>query len=112
MVAFGTAYAFLYRSVSRGWPAGVTARATRLAVVVWIGAVFSEFMGSFNVLHQPLYLSVVAWGFWAVPAVAEAFAITTVLERTRRRLQRTSVTAPCGCLSNQGAGGIVPPARR
>lgn len=85
MVAFGIAYAFLYRSVSRGWPAGVTARATRLAVVVWIGAVFSEFMGSFNVLHQPLCLSVVAWGFWAVPAVAEAFAITAVLERPRRQ---------------------------
>jgi hypothetical protein len=84
MVAFGIAYAFLYRTLSHGWPAGVTSRAIRLAAVVWLGAVFSEFMGPFNVLHEPLYLSVVAWAFWAVPALAEAFVIATVLERPAR----------------------------
>jgi hypothetical protein len=50
---------------------------------VWIGAVFSEFMGPFNVVHQPLYLSFVAWAFWAVPALGEAFAIVVMLERPR-----------------------------
>jgi hypothetical protein len=84
MVVFGVVYAFLYRSMSRGWPAGLTNGATRLAVVVWIGAVFSEFMGPFNVLHQPLHLSVVAWGFWAVSALGEAFTIVAVLERPSR----------------------------
>jgi hypothetical protein len=49
--------------------------------MVWVAAVCSEFMGPFNVLHQPLYLSVVAWGLWAVPALAEAFAIVAVLDR-------------------------------
>jgi hypothetical protein len=84
MVLFAVAYAFLYRSVARAWPSGTTARATRLAAIVWVGAVFSEFMGPFNVLHQPLYLSVVAWAFWAVPALAEGFAIVAVLERLER----------------------------
>lgn len=79
MVVFGIAYAFLYRSVAAAWPADRMARVLRLALVVWIGAVFSEFMGPFNVLHQPLHLSVVAWAFWAVPALLEAAAIAAVL---------------------------------
>jgi hypothetical protein len=80
MVLFALAYAFLYRSIARAWPTGTTARAVRLAAVIWVGAVFSEFMGPFNVLHQPLYLSVVAWAFWAVPALAGAFVIVAILE--------------------------------
>ncbi len=88
MVAFAIAYAFLYRSVAPAWPTGITARATRLAGVIWVGAVFSEFMGPFNVLHQPLYLSVLAWSFWAVPATGEAFAIVAILERPARAHSR------------------------
>ncbi len=38
-------------------------------------------MGPFNVLHQPLSLSAVAWGFWAVSAVAEAYTLVYVLDR-------------------------------
>lgn len=83
MVAFGIAYAFLYRSVAAAWPAGIHPRAWRLALVVWLASVFSEFMGPFNVLHQPLSLSAVAWGFWAVSAVAEAYALVYVLDRGR-----------------------------
>jgi hypothetical protein len=63
MVAFGIAYALVYRSVAPAWPAGIHRRAWRLALVIWLATVFSEFMGPFNVLHQPLSLSVVAWGF-------------------------------------------------
>jgi hypothetical protein len=92
MVLFAVAYAFLYRSISPAWPARTTARATRLALVIWIAAVFSEFMGPFNVLHQPIYLSMVAWAFWAVPALAEAFAITTILERPSRNTAPTPAT--------------------
>ena len=40
-------------------------------------------MGPFNVLHQPLSLSVVAWGYWAVSAVAEAYALVWILDRGR-----------------------------
>jgi hypothetical protein len=83
MVAFGLAYALLYRSVAAAWPAGIHPRAWRLALVIWLATVFSEFMGPFNVLHQPLQLSVVAWGFWAVSAVAEAYTLVYVLDRGR-----------------------------
>ncbi len=45
MVAFGIAYALLYRSVASAWPAGIHRRAWRLALVVWLATVFSEFHG-------------------------------------------------------------------
>ena len=61
MVAFGLAYALLYRSVAAAWPVGIHPRAWRLALVIWLATVFSEFIGSLNVLRQPLPLSVVAW---------------------------------------------------
>jgi hypothetical protein len=81
MVIFAIAYAFLYRSIAAAWPTGMTNRTWRLASIVWVAAVFSEFMGPFNVLHQPLRLSVIAWGFWAVPALLEALAIVAILDR-------------------------------
>jgi hypothetical protein len=83
MVAFGLAFALLYRSVASAWPAGIHPRAWRLALVIWLATVFSEFMGSFNVLHQPLSLSVLAWGLWAVSAVAGAYTLVYVLDRGR-----------------------------
>lgn len=75
MVAFGLAYALLYRWVSAAWPTGLRARAARLGLVIWLGTVFAEFIGPFNTMHQPLRLSVLAWCFWAVPAFAQAVAI-------------------------------------
>jgi hypothetical protein len=95
MVAFGIAYAFVYRSVAAAWPVGIHPRAWRLALVIWLATVFSEFMGPFNVLHQPLSLSVVAWGFWAVSAVAEAYTLVWVLDRggSERTGQRGSLLA-------------------
>jgi hypothetical protein len=48
---------------------------------MWLATVFSEFMGPFNVLHQPQYLSVIAWLFWALAGAAEAFGIVWVLDR-------------------------------
>jgi hypothetical protein len=92
MVAFGIAYALVYRSVAPAWPAGIHRRAWRLALVIWLASVFSEFMGPFNVLHQPLSLSVVAWGFWAVSAVAEAYTLIYVLDRGRS--ERTGQEGP------------------
>lgn len=80
LVLFGLAFAFLYRSVASSWPRGIVSRGWRLALIVWVSTVFSEFMGPFNVLHQPLNLSVVAWGFWAVPAFAEGLTIAAVLD--------------------------------
>lgn len=81
MIAFGLAFAFVYRSVAAAWPRGIGARTWRLGLIIWLAAVFAEFMGPFNVLHQPLALSVLAWAFWAVCAAAEAYAVVLVLER-------------------------------
>jgi hypothetical protein len=81
MLLFALAYAFVYRSIASAWPAGVRPRGWRLAVIVWLSTLFSEFMGSFNVLHQPLRVSVIAWSFWAVAAFAEAYCIVYVFER-------------------------------
>lgn len=80
MIGFAVAHAALYRWIAAGWPASTRARAVRLGVVVWTGAVFAEFMGPFNTLHQPLQLSVVAWAMWAVPAFAEAAVVVRVME--------------------------------
>jgi hypothetical protein len=96
MVAFGIAYAFVYRSVASAWPAGIHHRAWRLALVIWLAAVFSEFMGPFNVLHQPLQLSVVAWGFWAVSAVAEAYTLVYILDRGRSQPASQHASLPTG----------------
>ena len=93
IVLFAIAYAFLYRSVGAAWAPGIKARAPRLAALIWLGAVFSDFMGPFNVLHQPLYLSVLAWTFWAVPALLEAAVIVAVLDR-RTRQARPSPARP------------------
>jgi len=80
-VLFAIGYAFVYRSVAAAWPAGVLRRGWRLALIVWLGTVFSELVGPFNVLHQPLSLSVIAWAFWAVAAVLEGYAIAFVAEQ-------------------------------
>jgi hypothetical protein len=80
-VLFAIAYAFVYRSIAPAWPAGIVSRGWRLAVIVWIGTVFSELIGPFNVLHQPLSLSVIAWAFWAISALLEGYAIAFVAER-------------------------------
>jgi hypothetical protein len=87
MIVFGLIYAFVYRSVAPAWPSGIGQRASRLAAIVWFSALFSEFMGPFNVLHQPLNVSVIAWSFWAVAAIAEALAIVYVLESGSRHVQ-------------------------
>lgn len=78
MVVFGVAYALLYRWVSAAWPSRLRAHVARLGLVVWLGTVFAEFIGPFNTMHQPLRVSVLAWCFWAVPAIAQALAIVGV----------------------------------
>src|SRR5262245_34739875 len=74
----GLIYAFVYRAVAAAWPAGVVRRGWRLAGLVWVGTVFAEFIGPFNVLHQPPALSLVAWAFWAIVALMEGYAIASV----------------------------------
>jgi hypothetical protein len=81
MVAFGIGCAVLHRSVAPAWPAGLHHRAWRIALVVWLAPAFAEFMGPFNVLHQPPILSAVALGFWAVSALSAGYVLVAVLDR-------------------------------
>jgi hypothetical protein len=80
-VLFAIAFAFVYRSIAAAWPAGAMNRGWRLALIIWIATVFAEFIGPFNVLHQPVQLSVIAWIFWAVCALLGGYAIAYVAER-------------------------------
>jgi hypothetical protein len=102
LVLFGLAYAFVYRSVSPSWPRGLLSRGWRLALIVWLSTVFSEFMGPFNVLHQPLNLSVLAWSFWAVPALAEGFAIAYVLDAASPAREPTRAASVIGSSGTAG----------
>jgi hypothetical protein len=81
LVLFWLACALVSRSVAPSWPRGIVSRGWQLALIVWLATVVSEFIGPFNVLHQPLHLSVLAWSFWAGPALAEGPAIASVLDR-------------------------------
>jgi hypothetical protein len=85
-VLFAIAFAFVYRSVAVAWPAGVKSRGWRLALLMWIGTIFSELIGPFNVLHQPLQISVIAWSFWGVCALLSGYTIAFAAEvgRTAR----------------------------
>lgn len=82
MVLFGIVHAFIYRSVSVAWPIGVLPRAMRFAgLVFFMVFAFWEFFTPFNLFGEPLPLAGLELLFWAAIAVAEAFAIATVIER-------------------------------
>lgn len=78
---FGHIQAFIYRWLSPAWPTGITARALRLAVVVFmLSYVFWEFFTPFNQFSEPIPLLVLELGFWLTIALAEAFAMAFVIE--------------------------------
>lgn len=81
-VLFAIGHAFLYRSVAVAWPKGIANRALRLTVIIWVfSALFFEFMGPFNLLHEPLQLQSLEFIFWAAAALAESFTLVIVFER-------------------------------
>lgn len=81
-VLFGIGHAFLFRSVAKAWPKGLTPRIWRLAVVIWsLSCLFFEFLGPFNLLGEPLGLVALELGFWAVMALVESTVIVFLLER-------------------------------
>jgi hypothetical protein len=81
---FGLIHGFIYRWLSPAWPAGITARALRFAVLVFVLAyVFWEFFTPFNQLGEPFRLLVLELAFWLTIALAEAFAIAFVMEWRR-----------------------------
>lgn len=82
IVLFGIGHAFIYRSVSAAWPAGILSRALRFAgLLFFMTFLFWEFFTPFNQLGEPLPLVALELVFWAAIAIAEAFVIAAVIER-------------------------------
>lgn len=84
LILFGIGHAFVYRWLAPAWPAGVVPRALRLAgLFFFMTYLFWEFFTPFNMFGEPVTLILAELGFWAVIALAEAFAIAVVMERGR-----------------------------
>jgi len=85
MLLFGIGHAFIYRSVSTAWPVGTSRRAMRFAgLLFFMSFLFWEFFTPFNQFGEPLPLVALELLFWATIAIAESFAIASVLERKTR----------------------------
>ncbi len=81
LYAFAFMQAVTYRLLSPAWPVGIRERALRLATLRFaLTFFFWEFFTPFNQLGEPLPLIAVELSFWAVVALAEAFAIATTAE--------------------------------
>jgi hypothetical protein len=84
LIVFGLIHSFMYRWLSPAWPHGISARALRFALLIFIlSYVFWEFFTPFNQFGEPLRLLVLELGFWAIIALAEGFAIAFVMEWRR-----------------------------
>lgn len=82
LVLFGIGHAFIYRSISPAWPAGILPRAMRFAsVLFFMTFLFWEFFTPFNQFGEPLQLMALELLFWATIAAAEAFVIAAIIER-------------------------------
>ncbi len=84
LLLFGVGHAFLYKWLAVSWPRGVAARALRFAgLIFFMTYLFWEFFTPFNQFGEPLPLIALELSFWALIALAEAFAIAFVMERKR-----------------------------
>jgi hypothetical protein len=82
LLLFGVGHAFLYKWLSVSWPRGVVPRALRFAgLIFFMTYLFWEFFTPFNQFGEPLPLIALELSFWALIALAEAFAIALVMER-------------------------------
>ena len=81
LLLFGIGYAFIYKWLSIAWPQGIAPRALRLAgLLFFMTFLFWEFFTPFNQFGEPLPLVALEMSFWALIAIAEAFAIAFVME--------------------------------
>jgi len=83
LMLFGLGHGFIYRWLAPGWPAGLWARAWRLAALVFfLSFLFWEFFTPFNQFGEPWPLIGLELLFWAAIALAEGVVVAAVLERT------------------------------
>lgn len=84
LILFAIAHAFIYDWLAHAWPNGITARALRMALLLFLlSYLFWEFFTPFNQFGEPALLIGLQLLFWAAIAIAEAFAIAAVLESGR-----------------------------
>ena len=84
LLLFGVGHAYLYKWLAVSWPRGVAPRALRFAgLIFFMTYLFWEFFTPFNQFGEPLPLIALELSFWALIALAEAFAIAFVMERKR-----------------------------
>ena len=85
LILFGIGHAFVYEWLSRAWPPGLGKRTWRMALIMFFFSyVFWEFFTPFNQFGEPLPLIGIELFFWAIIALSEALAITTVMEAGKR----------------------------
>ena len=78
---FSIGHAFIYKWLSIAWPQGIGPRALRLAgLLFFMTFLFWEFFTPYNQFGEPLPLVGLELSFWALIAIAEAFAIALVME--------------------------------
>lgn len=83
---FSIGYAFIYKWLSIAWPQGVVPRALRLGgLLFFMTFLFWEFFTPFNQFGEPLPLVCLELFFWALIAMAAAFAIVFVIEKRSAR---------------------------
>ncbi|MEW6426821.1 MAG: hypothetical protein AB1568_02175 [Thermodesulfobacteriota bacterium] len=81
LLLFAIGHAFIYRWLAPAWPQGIAPRALRLAgLLFFLSFLFWEFFTPFNQFGEPLPLIVLELSFWGLIALAEAFAIASVME--------------------------------
>jgi len=84
LVLFSIGMAAVYGWLAPAWPEGVSSRALRLAGLrFFLTFLFWEFFTPFNLFGEALLLIALELSFWALIALAEAFAIAAVMEARR-----------------------------
>jgi hypothetical protein len=85
LLLFGIGHAIVYRWLAPSWPSGSTAKALRMAgLIFFFSYVFWEFFTPFNQFGEPLTLIVLELSFWAIIALAESFVLAGVFEAKLR----------------------------
>lgn len=81
LILFSIAHAFVYRWLAPAWPAGIPARAIRIATLVFcLSFLFFEFFTPFNLFGEPPLLIGLELSFWAIIAAAEAIVVAATFE--------------------------------
>jgi hypothetical protein len=82
IIIFGIIHAYLYRWLAPAWPEGFAKRGLRFAAIVFLMTfLFWEFFTPFNQFGEPVGLIAIELTFWALIALADGLAISTIMER-------------------------------